>query len=111
MARVGQIIFFICYGLDCELWVRWSEELGRWPTQQMSLFLVNIWQIPAALAPNYTTILVARALGGLSSAGGSVTLGVIADLHQPEDPGFQYAAAFVVLSSVGGAGLGFRVRG
>lgn len=110
-ARVGQMIFLICYAFGCELWAPWSEELGRWPTQQLSLFLVNIWQLPAALAPNFGAIVVARALGGLSTAGGSVTLGVIADLYQPEDSGFQYAVAFVVLSSVGGAPVGAVIGG
>lgn len=47
---------------------------------QLSLLLVNIWQIPCALAPNFGTIVVCRALGGLSSAGGSVTLGMVADM-------------------------------
>lgn len=110
-ARLGQAIFLICYAVGCELWAPWSEELGRWPTQQLSLFLVNIWQLPCALAPNFGTILVARALGGLSTAGGSVTLGVIADLYQPEDTGFQYAVAFVILSSVGGAPAGAVIGG
>jgi hypothetical protein len=40
-----------------------------------------------------------------------VTLGVIADLYQPEDSGFQYAVAFVVLSSVGGAPVGAVIGG
>ncbi|ETI25868.1 hypothetical protein G647_02645 [Cladophialophora carrionii CBS 160.54] len=110
-ARVGQMIFLVCYGFGCELWAPWSEELGRWPTQQLSLFLVNLWQLPAALAPNFGTIIVARALAGLSTAGGSITLGVIADLYQPEDSGFQYAVAFVVLSSVGGAPVGAVIGG
>jgi hypothetical protein len=110
-ARVGQMVFLICYALGCELWAPWSEELGRWPTQQLSLFLVNIWQLPAALAPNFGSIVVARGLAGLSTAGGSVTLGVIADLYQPEDSGFQYAVAFVVLSSVGGAPVGAVIGG
>lgn len=52
-----------------------SEELGRWPTQQLSLFLVNIWQVLSALSPNFGGLLTARILGGLSTAGGSVTLG------------------------------------
>lgn len=74
-ARVGQMIFLVAYAFGCELWAPWSEELGRRWVLQASLFLVNIWQIPAALAPNFGTIVVARFLGGLSSAGGSVTLG------------------------------------
>ncbi|ERF70933.1 hypothetical protein EPUS_06718 [Endocarpon pusillum Z07020] len=110
-ARLGQFLFLVTYALGCELWAPWSEEFGRWPTQQLSLFLVNIWQIPSALAPNFGTLLVARGLGGLSTAGGSVTLGVIADLYQPEDTGFQYAVAFVILSSVGGAPVGAVIGG
>jgi len=46
-----------------------SEELGRWPTQQLSLFLVNIWQISSALSPTFGGLLTSRILGGLSTAG------------------------------------------
>ena len=45
--------------------------------------------------------MVARALMGLSSAGGSVTLGMIADMWEPEEQ--QFAVAYVVLSSVAGS--------
>ena len=55
-------------------------------------------------APNFCAIVVARSLGGLSSAGGSVTLGMTADMWEANDQGF--AVAFVVLSSVGGSALG-----
>lgn len=103
-ARVGQMIFLVAYAFGSELWAPWSEELGRWPVLQVSLFLVNIWQIPCALAPNFTTIIVCRFLGGLSSAGGSVTLGMVADMWSADDQ--QYAVAFIVLSSVGGSALG-----
>ncbi|KAI4186075.1 MAG: hypothetical protein LQ346_005766 [Caloplaca aetnensis] len=104
MSRVGQAVFLIAYAFGCELWAPWSEEFGRRTVLQLSLFFVNLWQIPCALAPNYTTILVGRTLGGLSSAGGSVTLGLVADMWEPDDQ--QYAVAFVVLSSVGGSVLG-----
>lgn len=40
-ARVGQMIFLISYAFGCELWAPWSEELGRWPTLQLSLLFVN----------------------------------------------------------------------
>lgn len=96
-ARVGQMIFLVAYAFGSELWAPWSEELGRWPILQASLFLVNskspdtsryhslilclVWQIPCALAPNYGTIVVGRFLGGLSSAGGSVTLGMVSVFH------------------------------
>ncbi|OAQ71770.1 MFS multidrug transporter [Purpureocillium lilacinum] len=107
--RAGQCAFLVLYAFGCELWAPWSEEFGRWPILQCSLFLVNIWQILAALAPNFGSIIVARALGGLSSAGGSVTLGMVADLYQPEDQ--DWAVAFVVLSSVGGTSIGPIVGG
>lgn len=103
-ARVGQMIFLVFYAFGCELWAPWSEEFGRWPVMQLSLFMVNIWQIPCALAPNFGTIVVCRALGGLSSAGGSVTLGMTADMWEANDQGF--AVAYVVLSSVGGTTIG-----
>jgi hypothetical protein len=79
-ARVGAAVFLITYAFGCELWAPWSEELGRWPVLQLSLLFVNIWQIPVAIAPNYATIIVFRALGGLSTAGGSVTLAMVADM-------------------------------
>ena len=85
VARIGQMIFLVAYAFGSELWAPWSEEYGRWPVLQLSLFFVNIWQIPAALAPNYATIIVARFLGGISSAGGSVTLGLIADMWDADD--------------------------
>jgi len=87
----------------------WSEEFGRWPILQLSLGLVNLWQIPVAIAPNFATIIAFRGLGGLSSAGGSVTLGMIADLWESDKQ--QYAVAFVVFSSVGGSILGPVVGG
>ncbi|CAG8933202.1 unnamed protein product [Penicillium salamii] len=102
--RVGQCVFLVAYAFGCELWAPWSEEFGRWPIMQLSLFLVNIWQIPCALAPNFGTIIVCRVLGGLSSAGGSVTLGMTADMWEADDQG--YAVAYVVLSSVGGSTVG-----
>lgn len=40
-ARVGQMIFLVAYAFGSELWAPWSEELGRWPVLQLSLFLVN----------------------------------------------------------------------
>jgi len=109
VARCGQMIFLIAYGFGSELWAPWSEELGRKPILQLSLFLVNLFQIPCALAPNFGTILAGRALGGLSSAGGSVTLGMVADMWEADDQ--QYAVAFVVFSSVGGSVVGPIVGG
>ncbi|KAK4554671.1 hypothetical protein LTR86_008173 [Recurvomyces mirabilis] len=100
-ARLGQFIFLVAYAFGCELWAPWSEELGRKWVLQGSLFLVNIWQIPCALASSFWMVFGFRFLGGLSSAGGSVTLGMVADMWEPADQ--QYAVAFVVFSSVAGS--------
>jgi MFS family permease len=108
-ARCGAMLFLVLYAFGCELWAPWSEEIGRKPILQLSLFLVNIWQLPVALAPTFASTMVGRALGGLSSAGGSVTLGMIADMWESDTQ--QYAVAFVVFSSVGGSILGPIVGG
>jgi hypothetical protein len=88
-ARLGAALFLIFYAFGCELWAPWSEELGRWPILQLSLFLVNIWQVPVGIAPNFGTILAFRSLGGLSTAGGSVTLAMVADMWEADKQ--QYA--------------------
>jgi MFS family permease len=84
--------------------LRWSEENGRWIVLQLSLFFVNVWQIGGALCTNYASVIVFRFLGGLSSAGGSVTLGIVADMFEPNDQ--QFAVAYIVLSSVAGSVVG-----
>lgn len=53
--------------------------------------------------------MVGRALGGICSAGGSVTLGMIADLWKSNNQ--QYSVAFVVFSSVSGSVLGPVIGG
>lgn len=108
-ARCGAMIYLVTYAFGCELWAPWSEELGRKPILQLSMLLTNIWQIPVALAPNFATIMVGRAFGGISLAGGSVTLGMIADMWEPEHQ--HYAVACVVFSSVGGSVLGPLIGG
>ncbi|KAI0538989.1 major facilitator superfamily domain-containing protein [Xylaria digitata] len=108
-ARLGAALFLVTYAFGCELWAPWSEEFGRKLILQLSLSLTNLWAIPVGLAPNFATILVGRSLGGLSTAGGSVTLGMIADLYDSDDQ--QYAIAYVVFSSVGGSILGPIIGG
>lgn len=108
-ARVGQAVFLIAYAFGCELWAPWSEEFGRWPVMQLSLGFVNLWQLPVALAPNYGAVVVGRFLGGISSAGGSVTLGMVADMWDADNQ--QYAVNYIVLSSVGGSVIGPVIGG
>ncbi|KAI0538412.1 major facilitator superfamily domain-containing protein [Xylaria digitata] len=107
----GAAIFLITYAFGCELWAPWSEELGRKFVLQGSLFLVNICCIPVGLAsPNgMTSIIVGRAFGGLFSAGGSVTLGMVADMFPAEEQ--EYPLAYIVLSSVGGSIIGPIIGG
>lgn len=108
-ARLGAGLFLIFYAFGCELWAPWSEEFGRKPILQASLFLVNVFQLPVALAPNFACLVVGRCLGGLSSAGGSVTLGMIADMFDSDNQ--QLAVAYIVFSSVGGSILGPIIGG
>lgn len=108
-ARVGAAIFLVTYAFGCELFAPFSEEIGRKPVLQVSLFLVNLFNLPVVLAPNFGSLLVGRAFGGLFSAGGSVTLGMIADMWESDDQ--QFAVLFVVFSSVGGSVLGPIVGG
>ncbi|CAG8165317.1 unnamed protein product [Penicillium salamii] len=108
-ARCGAMIYLVTYAFGCELWAPWSEELGRKPILQLSMLLVNIWQLPVALAPNFASIMVGRAFGGLSLAGGSVTLGMVADMWEADTQ--QYAVACVVFSSVAGSVIGPVVGG
>jgi MFS family permease len=108
-ARWGAAIFLILYAFGCELWAPWSEELGRKPVLQLSLLLVNLCCIPVALAPNFATILAFRALGGLFTARGSVTLAIVPDMFATSEQ--QFPIAFVVFSSVFGSILGAIVGG
>ncbi|KAF2992932.1 hypothetical protein E8E14_000380, partial [Neopestalotiopsis sp. 37M] len=108
-ARTGAAIFLITYAFGCELWAPWSEEFGRRWILQGSLLLVNLCALGTALAQNYHLLVVFRALGGLFSAGGSITLGIVADMYTAGTQ--QYAVAFVVLSSVGGSIFGPIIGG
>jgi MFS family permease len=104
MARYGQVAFLLAYGFGCELWAPWSEEYGRFVTLQLSLGFVNIWQIICALSPTFGGVMMGRILGGFSSAGGSVTLAIVADMWNVDTQ--QFAVAFIVFSSVSGSVIG-----
>jgi MFS family permease len=82
---MGMVAFLVAYAFGCELWAPWSEELGRWVVMQASLSWVNTSIIICAVSPNFSLVIFGRVLGGLSSAGGSVTLGMVADMFQPEE--------------------------
>lgn len=100
----GMIAFLVAYAFGCELWAPWSEELGRRWIMQASLLFVNISIIICAFANSFPMMIGGRVLGGLASAGGSVTLGMVADMFHPEDQ--QYAVLWASLWSCLGAVIG-----
>ncbi|KAI0016089.1 polyamine transporter 4 [Xylariomycetidae sp. FL0641] len=89
----------ISINLNASLWAPWSEELGRWPTQQLSLLLVNLWQFPCAWAPGLRR---AAPPAAASPSACWPTCG------PPDDQ--EYAVAWLVLSSVGGSVVGGFVQ-
>ncbi|OTA62332.1 MFS general substrate transporter, partial [Hypoxylon sp. EC38] len=107
----GAGAFLITYSFGCELWAPWSEEFGRKIILQSSLFLVNCFAVLVVTSPNLAGHVIGRILGGLSTAGGSVTLAMITDMFEPDDPMFQHATSFIVFSSVFGSIIGPIIGG
>ncbi|KAI0850670.1 MFS general substrate transporter [Daldinia vernicosa] len=108
----GAAVFLVLYAFGCELWAPWSEEFGRKPVLQYSLLMVNLCCLPVGFANihrSFIGILIGRAFGGLFSAGGSVTLGVVADMFIADEQ--ELPLAFIVLSSVGGSIIGPIIGG
>jgi hypothetical protein len=103
-ARLGMTAFLIPYAFGCELWAPWSEEVGRWPIMQISLGLTNISVLVCALSKGFGGVIGGRVMGGLSSAGGSVTMGMVADMFDKDEQ--QYAVLWASLFSCLGAVLG-----
>jgi MFS family permease len=111
-ARLGMAAFLIPYAIGCELWTPWSEELGRWPIMQASLTLTNLSILVCALATNFQGIIGGRIMGGLSSAGGSVTMGMVADMFCPNEQqfGILWASLFSCLGAVVGGICGGPIQ-
>jgi MFS family permease len=103
-ARMGMVAFLVAYAFGCELWAPWSEELGRFFIMQLSLGCVNASIVICALSVSFPMMIAGRVIGGLSSAGGSVTLGMVADMFDPEDQ--SHAVLFASLFSCLGAVIG-----
>ncbi|KAI7785821.1 mfs multidrug [Diaporthe eres] len=99
----GNMAFLISYAFGCELWAPWSEELGRKWLMQASMGLVILLTAAIPFSPNFTIVLVLRILTGLATAGGSLTLGVAADMYKPHQQ--QHAVAFIAWGSMLGSAL------
>lgn len=99
----GNMAFLISYAFGCELWAPWSEELGRKWLMQASMALVILFTAVIPFSPNFTVLLVLRILTGLATAGGSLTLGVAADMYKPHQQ--QHAVAFIAWGSMLGSAL------
>ncbi|KAI0802405.1 major facilitator superfamily domain-containing protein [Xylaria sp. FL0064] len=108
-SRLGSCLFLIAHAVGREPWAPLSEEFGRRIVLQISMTLINLCAIPVGMAPNIVAIVVSRFLGGLSTAGGSVTFGMVADMYDRDSQ--QYAVAFVIFSSVFGSILGPIIGG
>lgn len=103
MTTYGNMAFLISYAFGCELWAPWSEELGRKWLMQASMGLVILFTALIPCAPNFTCVLILRVLTGLATAGGSLTLGVAADMYKPHQQ--QHAVAFIAWGSMLGSAL------
>ncbi|KAJ0123268.1 mfs multidrug [Diaporthe amygdali] len=99
----GNMIFLMSYAFGCELWAPWSEELGRKWLMQASMALVILFTAVVPFSHNFTTVMALRFLTGLATAGGSLTLGVAADMYKPHQQ--QHAVAFVAWGSMLGSAL------
>lgn len=99
----GNMAFLMSYAFGCELWAPWSEELGRKWLMQASMALVILFTAVIPSSPNFATVLALRILTGFATAGGSLTLGVAADMYKPHQQ--QHAVAFIAWGSMLGSAL------
>jgi MFS family permease len=99
----GNMTFLISYAFGCEIWAPWSEELGRKWLMQASLLLVSIFTAMVPFAPSFTGVILLRLFTGLATAGGSLTLGVVADMYKANEQ--QNPVAFVAWGSMLGSSL------
>jgi MFS family permease len=70
---------------------------------QASMALVILFTAVIPFSHNFATVLALRILTGLATAGGSLTLGVAADMYKPHQQ--QHAVAFIAFGSMLGSAL------
>jgi DHA1 family multidrug resistance protein-like MFS transporter len=84
-------------------------DYGRLPTHIIAVFLMGIFQIPCAFAPNYATLVCFRFLAGFCCAVTFNSVGIISDMW---DPDFQsWPVNAFALSAEAGANLGAIIGG
>ncbi|KAF2161461.1 hypothetical protein M409DRAFT_69801 [Zasmidium cellare ATCC 36951] len=110
VSTLGMSMFVFGFALGPLLLAPLSEYYGRRPIYVVSLFVLFIFQLPIALAPNIGTILICRLLGGI---GGSVALtnagGSISDIWTRDENG--YAMMYYALFSVASQPLSLAMTG
>jgi MFS family permease len=70
---------------------------------QASMAFVILFTAVIPFSPNFATVLALRILTGLATAGGSLTLGVAADMYRAHQQ--QHAVAFIAWGSMLGSAL------
>ncbi|KAG6818566.1 hypothetical protein H0H93_003939 [Arthromyces matolae] len=87
------VTFFVAgFGIGPLIFAPLSEVFGRKPIYCVSIFLYFIFTLPSALAPNRATLIVSRALAGLSASAPMCNVGgSVADLWAVEERGIPMA--------------------
>ena len=109
---VHPLLIRACLSSGPMLFAPLSEVVGRRKIYASTLFVAVIFVIPAAVAPNIQTLLVARAVDGIAfSAPMTLVGGTLADLWKTEERGVPmaaFSAAPFLGPVVGRCSLGFR---
>ncbi|KAH8755703.1 major facilitator superfamily domain-containing protein [Diaporthe sp. PMI_573] len=110
VGTVGLSMYILGFAVGPLILAPMSEYFGRNPVYMLSWFLLVIFQIPLALAPNIAAVIACRLLQGFfGSAPLTNTGGTVSDLWARDECG--PAMAIYGLSSTGGPPLALVVSG
>lgn len=88
VATLGVTFFVVGFATGPLIWAPLSEQYGRYPVYAITLLIYTIFFIPAALAKNIPTLLVARLLGGIFGSSPITNAGgTLSDIWDPESRG------------------------
>jgi len=89
VATLGLSMYILGFAIGPPVLAPLSEYFGRNPVYIVSWFLLVVFQIPLALAPNIGTIIVCRLIAGFAgSAPLTNTGGTVSDLWKRNESGF-----------------------